>query len=35
MNVTDKDGGAYTCMANTTLDSASASAVLTIVGKVC
>ncbi|XP_072856600.2 neuronal cell adhesion molecule isoform X24 [Pogona vitticeps] len=31
MNVTDKDGGAYTCMANTTLDSVSASAVLTIV----
>ncbi|XP_072856584.2 neuronal cell adhesion molecule isoform X4 [Pogona vitticeps] len=33
MNVTDKDGGAYTCMANTTLDSVSASAVLTIVDR--
>ncbi|XP_062990088.1 neuronal cell adhesion molecule isoform X19 [Elgaria multicarinata webbii] len=31
MNVTDKDGGAYTCIANTTLDSVSASAVLTVV----
>lgn len=34
MNVTDKDGGAYTCIANTTLDSVSASAVLTVVGKI-
>ncbi|KAF7246488.1 Neuronal cell adhesion molecule [Varanus komodoensis] len=33
MNVTDKDGGAYTCIANTTLDSVSASAVLTVVVK--
>uniref|UniRef100_A0A8C6XK20 Neuronal cell adhesion molecule n=1 Tax=Naja naja TaxID=35670 RepID=A0A8C6XK20_NAJNA len=32
MNVTDKDGGEYTCLANTTLDSVSANAVLTIVG---
>ncbi|XP_060633609.2 neuronal cell adhesion molecule isoform X20 [Anolis sagrei] len=31
MNVTDKDGGVYTCIANTTLDSVSASAVLTVV----
>ncbi|KAM6438017.1 neuronal cell adhesion molecule isoform 22-T23 [Liasis olivaceus] len=31
MNVTDKDGGEYTCIANTTLDSVSASAVLTVV----
>ncbi|XP_077194675.1 neuronal cell adhesion molecule isoform X26 [Paroedura picta] len=31
MNVTDKDGGRYTCLANTTLDSVSASAVLTVV----
>ncbi|XP_013922390.1 PREDICTED: neuronal cell adhesion molecule isoform X1 [Thamnophis sirtalis] len=31
MNVTDKDGGEYTCLANTTLDSVSANAVLTIV----
>ncbi|XP_018408046.1 PREDICTED: neuronal cell adhesion molecule isoform X4 [Nanorana parkeri] len=30
-NVTDKDEGTYTCVANTTLDSASASAVLTVV----
>ncbi|XP_068132630.1 neuronal cell adhesion molecule isoform X6 [Hyperolius riggenbachi] len=30
-NVTDKDKGTYTCVANTTLDSASASAVLTVV----
>ncbi|XP_060100903.1 neuronal cell adhesion molecule isoform X17 [Heteronotia binoei] len=30
-NVTDKDGGTYTCLANTTLDSVSASAVLTVV----
>lgn len=34
MNVTDKDGGTYTCLANTTLDSVSASAVLTVVGKI-
>ncbi|XP_034983794.2 neuronal cell adhesion molecule isoform X2 [Zootoca vivipara] len=33
MNVTDKDGGAYTCIANTTLDSVSASAVLTVVDR--
>lgn len=32
-NITDKDKGTYTCVANTTLDSASASAVLTVVGK--
>ncbi|XP_019370119.1 PREDICTED: neuronal cell adhesion molecule isoform X2 [Gavialis gangeticus] len=31
LNVTDKDDGTYTCVANTTLDSVSASAVLTIV----
>ncbi|XP_053112552.1 neuronal cell adhesion molecule isoform X12 [Hemicordylus capensis] len=31
MNVTDKDGGTYTCIANTTLDSVSASAELTVV----
>uniref|UniRef100_A0A8D0H1Q6 Neuronal cell adhesion molecule n=1 Tax=Sphenodon punctatus TaxID=8508 RepID=A0A8D0H1Q6_SPHPU len=31
MNVTEKDGGTYTCVANTTLDSVSASAVLTVV----
>ncbi|KAM3832378.1 neuronal cell adhesion molecule [Vipera latastei] len=31
MNVTDKDGGEYTCLANTTLDSVSANAVLTVV----
>ncbi|XP_053319066.1 neuronal cell adhesion molecule isoform X2 [Spea bombifrons] len=30
-NVTDKDEGTYTCVANTTLDSVSASAVLTVV----
>lgn len=34
MNVTDKDGGEYTCLANTTLDSVSAKAVLTVVGKI-
>lgn len=34
MNVTDKDGGEYTCLANTTLDSVSANAVLTVVGKI-
>uniref|UniRef100_A0A8D2MI30 Neuronal cell adhesion molecule n=1 Tax=Zonotrichia albicollis TaxID=44394 RepID=A0A8D2MI30_ZONAL len=33
MNVTDKDDGTYTCIVNTTLDSVSASAVLTVVGK--
>uniref|UniRef100_A0A8C6XK38 Neuronal cell adhesion molecule n=1 Tax=Naja naja TaxID=35670 RepID=A0A8C6XK38_NAJNA len=33
MNVTDKDGGEYTCLANTTLDSVSANAVLTIVDR--
>ncbi|XP_018408047.1 PREDICTED: neuronal cell adhesion molecule isoform X5 [Nanorana parkeri] len=32
-NVTDKDEGTYTCVANTTLDSASASAVLTVVDR--
>ncbi|XP_033019048.1 neuronal cell adhesion molecule isoform X19 [Lacerta agilis] len=32
-NVTDKDGGAYICIANTTLDSVSASAVLTVVDR--
>ncbi|XP_068132650.1 neuronal cell adhesion molecule isoform X24 [Hyperolius riggenbachi] len=32
-NVTDKDKGTYTCVANTTLDSASASAVLTVVDR--
>ncbi|XP_063998218.1 neuronal cell adhesion molecule isoform X9 [Pogoniulus pusillus] len=31
MNVTDKDDGTYTCIVNTTLDSVSASAVLTVV----
>ncbi|XP_032913043.1 neuronal cell adhesion molecule isoform X13 [Catharus ustulatus] len=31
MNVTDKDDGTYTCVVNTTLDSVSASAVLTVV----
>uniref|UniRef100_A0A7M4ES80 Neuronal cell adhesion molecule n=1 Tax=Crocodylus porosus TaxID=8502 RepID=A0A7M4ES80_CROPO len=31
LNVTDKDDGTYTCIANTTLDSVSASAVLTVV----
>ncbi|XP_030404852.1 neuronal cell adhesion molecule isoform X20 [Gopherus evgoodei] len=31
MNVTDKDDGTYTCVANTTLDSVSASAVFTVV----
>ncbi|XP_073184173.1 neuronal cell adhesion molecule isoform X21 [Lepidochelys kempii] len=31
MNVTDKDDGTYTCVANTTLDSVSASAILTVV----
>ncbi|XP_061495938.1 neuronal cell adhesion molecule isoform X5 [Rhineura floridana] len=31
MNVTDKDGGTYICIANTTLDSVSASAALTVV----
>ncbi|KAM9313222.1 neuronal cell adhesion molecule [Gastrophryne carolinensis] len=30
-NVTDQDEGTYTCLANTTLDSDSASAVLTVV----
>nr|XP_056703708.1 neuronal cell adhesion molecule isoform X18 [Euleptes europaea] len=33
MNVTDQDGGTYTCLANTTLDSVSASAVLTVVDR--
>ncbi|XP_029766685.1 neuronal cell adhesion molecule isoform X3 [Terrapene carolina triunguis] len=33
MNVTDKDDGTYTCIANTTLDSVSASAVLTVVDR--
>lgn len=33
MNVSDKDDGTYTCIVNTTLDSVSASAVLTVVGK--
>ncbi|XP_075456177.1 neuronal cell adhesion molecule isoform X18 [Ascaphus truei] len=32
-NVTDKDEGTYTCVANTTLDSVSASAVLTVVDR--
>ncbi|XP_072257602.1 neuronal cell adhesion molecule isoform X18 [Pyxicephalus adspersus] len=32
-NITDKDKGTYTCVANTTLDSASASAVLTVVDR--
>ncbi|KAM6420021.1 neuronal cell adhesion molecule isoform 17-T18 [Pluvialis apricaria] len=31
MNVTDKDDGTYICIVNTTLDSVSASAVLTVV----
>ncbi|XP_025064767.1 neuronal cell adhesion molecule isoform X3 [Alligator sinensis] len=31
LNVTDKDDGTYTCVANTSLDSVSASAVLTVV----
>lgn len=34
MNVTDNDSGEYTCLANTTLDSVSANAVLTVVGKI-
>ncbi|XP_030404851.1 neuronal cell adhesion molecule isoform X19 [Gopherus evgoodei] len=33
MNVTDKDDGTYTCVANTTLDSVSASAVFTVVDR--
>ncbi|XP_044887803.1 neuronal cell adhesion molecule isoform X3 [Mauremys mutica] len=33
MNVTDKDDGTYTCVTNTTLDSVSASAVLTVVDR--
>uniref|UniRef100_A0A8B9W3P2 Neuronal cell adhesion molecule n=1 Tax=Anas zonorhyncha TaxID=75864 RepID=A0A8B9W3P2_9AVES len=33
MNVTDKDDGTYTCIVNTTLDSVSASAVLTVVAR--
>ncbi|XP_073184172.1 neuronal cell adhesion molecule isoform X20 [Lepidochelys kempii] len=33
MNVTDKDDGTYTCVANTTLDSVSASAILTVVDR--
>lgn len=32
-DVSDDDGGMYTCAANTTLDSVSASAVLRVVGK--
>ncbi|XP_040199784.1 neuronal cell adhesion molecule isoform X18 [Rana temporaria] len=32
-NITDKEKGTYTCVANTTLDSASASAVLTVVDR--
>ena len=32
-DVRDSDGGAYTCVANTTLDMVSASAVLSVVGK--
>lgn len=32
-DVSDDDGGTYTCAANTTLDSVSASAVLRVVGK--
>lgn len=32
-DVSDDDGGIYTCVANTTLDSVSASAVLRVVGK--
>ncbi|XP_074726438.1 neuronal cell adhesion molecule isoform X11 [Strix uralensis] len=33
VNVTDKDDGTYTCIVNTTLDSVSASAVLTVVAR--
>ncbi|XP_069484076.1 neuronal cell adhesion molecule isoform X15 [Ambystoma mexicanum] len=33
MNVTENDEGTYTCVANTTLDSVSASAVLTVVDR--
>ncbi|KAM9264235.1 neuronal cell adhesion molecule isoform 6-T6 [Cariama cristata] len=33
MNVTDKDDGTYTCIVNTSLDSVSASAVLTVVAR--
>ncbi|XP_010004576.1 PREDICTED: neuronal cell adhesion molecule isoform X4 [Chaetura pelagica] len=33
MNVTDKDDGTYTCIVNTTLDSVSASAMLTVVAR--
>ncbi|KAM6420019.1 neuronal cell adhesion molecule isoform 15-T16 [Pluvialis apricaria] len=33
MNVTDKDDGTYICIVNTTLDSVSASAVLTVVAR--
>lgn len=32
-DVGDDDGGTYTCVANTTLDTVSASAVLGVVGK--
>lgn len=32
-DVNDDDGGTYTCVANTTLDNVSASAVLSVVGK--
>lgn len=32
-DVSDNDGGTYTCVANTTLDNVSASAVLSVVGK--
>ena len=32
-DVNDNDGGTYTCVANTTLDNVSASAVLSVVGK--
>lgn len=32
-DVRDDDGGTYTCVANTTLDNVSASAVLSVVGK--
>ncbi|KAM4676424.1 neuronal cell adhesion molecule isoform 13-T14 [Discoglossus pictus] len=32
-NITDNDEGTYTCVANTTLDSVSASAVLTVVAR--
>lgn len=32
-DVSDNDSGTYTCVANTTLDSVSASAVLSVVGK--